>query len=76
LPLGLQVRRCEEELRRPSPLYGKDGTDLHRGARPPDHVPGEPPNIWSVNAVAPAATNAARHGNPVAIVWHFQLSAA
>jgi len=73
LPLGLQVRRCEEP-RRPSPLFGDDGTDLYDGVRPPDHVPGEPPNIWSLHAVAPAATNAAWQGNPAAIIWHFQLS--
>jgi SAM-dependent methyltransferase len=72
LPLGLKVRRCEEP-RRPSPLYGEDGTDLYDGARPPDHVPGAPPNIWSLNALAPAATNAAWRGSPAAIVWHFQL---
>jgi ubiquinone/menaquinone biosynthesis C-methylase UbiE len=72
LPLGLQVRRCEEP-RRPSPLLGDDGTDLHDGARPPDQVPGDPPNIWSLHALAPAATNAGWRGNPAAIVWHFQL---
>ena len=73
LPLGLQVRRCEEP-RRPSPLYSDDGTDLHEGARPADRVPGEPPNIWSLNVVDPAATNAAWRGSPVAIVWRFQMS--
>jgi hypothetical protein len=72
LPLGLQVRRCEEP-RRPSPLYGDDGTDLYDGVRPPDHVPGDPPNIWSLHALAVAATNAAWRGSPAAIVWHFQL---
>jgi len=65
LPLGLQVRRCEEP-RRPSPLLDDEGTA-------PDHVPGEPPNIWSLHALAPAAANAAWRGNPAAIVWHFQL---
>jgi hypothetical protein len=73
LPLGLQVRRCEEP-RRPSPLCGDDGTDLNQGDRPADLVPGDPPNIWSLNAVDPAATNAAWRGNPVAIVWDFQMS--
>jgi len=73
LPLGLQVRRCEEP-RRPSPLVGEDGTDLYDGVRPPDHVPGDPPNIWSLHALATAATNAAWRGNPGAIIWHFQLS--
>lgn len=65
LPLGLQVRRCEEP-RRPTPLHGE-------GARPPDHVPGDPPNIWSLHALAPAATNAAWRGNPASIIWHFQF---
>jgi SAM-dependent methyltransferase len=74
LPLGLQVRRCEEP-RRPSPLVGDDGTDLYDGVRPPDHLPGNPPNIWSLHALATAATNAAWRGKPAAIIWHFQLSA-
>lgn len=73
LPLGLEVRRCEEP-RRPSPLVGDEGTSLH-GAPPPEHVPGDPPNIWALHRFAPAATNAAYSGNPAAIIWHFQLSA-
>jgi SAM-dependent methyltransferase len=73
LPLGLQVRRCEEP-RRPSPLYDEGGTDLHEGARSADPVPGDAPNIWSLNVVDPAATNAAWRGNPVAIVWDLQMS--
>jgi SAM-dependent methyltransferase len=74
LPLGLQVRRCEEP-RRPSPLFGDDGTDLYDGVPPPDHIPGSVPNIWSLNALAPPTTNAAWRGSPAVIVWHFQLSA-
>jgi hypothetical protein len=74
LPLGLQVRRCEEP-RRPSPLFGDDGTDLYDGVPPPDHIPGSVPNIWSLNALVPPATNAAWRGSPAVIVWHFQLSA-
>jgi ubiquinone/menaquinone biosynthesis C-methylase UbiE len=73
LPLGLQVRRCEEP-RRPSPLVDDDGTDLYDGSPPPSHVPGEPPNIWALHRFCPAATNAAWRGNPAAIIWHFQLS--
>jgi ubiquinone/menaquinone biosynthesis C-methylase UbiE len=73
LPLGLQVRRCEEP-RRPSPLVGDDGTNVYDGVRPPDHVPGAPPDIWSLHALATAATNAAWRGNPAVIVWHFQLA--
>jgi ubiquinone/menaquinone biosynthesis C-methylase UbiE len=74
LPLGLEVRRCEEP-RRPSPLVGDDGTDLYDGVRPPNHVPGDPPNIWSLHALATAATNAAWREKPAAIIWDFQLSA-
>jgi SAM-dependent methyltransferase len=71
LPLGLEVRRCEEP-RRPSPLLGEDGTDLRGGARPPAHVPGNPPGIWSLHPIAPAAANAFWQGRPAVIVWHFQ----
>jgi SAM-dependent methyltransferase len=74
LPLGLQVRRCEEPMR-PAPLYDEDGTDLYDGAPPPEHVPGNPPNIWALHPFCTAATNAAFRGNPVGIIWHFQLSA-
>ena len=68
------LRGCEEP-RRPSPLVGDDGTDLYDGVRPPDPVPGSPPNIWSLHAPATAATNAAWRGKPAAIIWHVQLSA-
>lgn len=74
LPLGLQVRRCEEP-RRPSPLVGDDGTDLYDGTAPPDHVPGDSPNIWALHRFCTAAANAAYEGKPAAIIWHFQLSA-
>jgi hypothetical protein len=39
------------------------------------HVPEQPPNIWSLHALATDATNAAWRGKPAAIIWHFQLSA-
>ena len=74
LPLGLEARRCEEP-RRLSPLVGDDGTDLYDGIRPPDHVPGNPPDIGALHRFYPAATNAAWRGQPAAIIWHFQLSA-
>jgi ubiquinone/menaquinone biosynthesis C-methylase UbiE len=75
LPLGLEVRRCEEP-RRPSPLIGDDGTDLDDDAPSPEHVPGDPPNIWALHPFCTAATNAAYRGTPAAIIWHFQLSTA
>jgi ubiquinone/menaquinone biosynthesis C-methylase UbiE len=72
LPLGLQVRRCVEP-KRPSPLLAADGTYLYDGEPPPAHVPGNPPDIWALHHFCVAATNAAFRGNPVAIIWHFQL---
>lgn len=72
LPLGLQVRRCEEP-RRPSPLIADDGTDPHTRAQAPERVPGKPPNIWALHPFCPAAANAAWRGNPAAIIWHFEL---
>ena len=74
LPLGLLVRRCEEP-RRPSPIVLDDGIDPNEGELPPPHVPGEPPNIWSLHPWATAAANAAYRDAPIAIIWHFQLSA-
>jgi ubiquinone/menaquinone biosynthesis C-methylase UbiE len=73
LPLGLQVRRCEEP-RRPSPLVDERGES--EGAPVPPHVPGEPPSIWALHRWAPAATNAAYRGAPIVIVWHFRLGEA
>jgi hypothetical protein len=75
LPLGLEVRRCDE-VRQQRPIVGDDGTDLDDGTPPPAHVPGDPPNIWALHPFSPAATNAAWLGKPRAIIWHFQLAAA
>ena len=72
LPLGLIVRRCEE-VRQVTPIVGDDGVDLHTGLPSPEHEPGEPPDIWALHPVCPAAANAAWLGKPRAIVWHFQL---
>lgn len=73
LPLGLQVRRCEEPTV-PSPLLGEDGTTIHDGVRLPDFVPGEPFSIWELHARAIEATNAAWRDKPSVIIWHFQHS--
>ncbi len=74
LSLGLEVRGCQE-LERPSPLVGPDGTPTADEDPVPPFDPGEPGDIWSLHRFAPAATNAAYHRVPVAIVWHFQLGA-
>jgi ubiquinone/menaquinone biosynthesis C-methylase UbiE len=73
LPVGLQVRRCEEP-RTPCPVVDHTGTPP-QDAEPMAHQePGTPPDIWSLHAFAPDATNAAYRGNPAAIIWHFQLA--
>jgi SAM-dependent methyltransferase len=74
LPLGLQVRSCEEPPR-PDPLVDETGTP------PGDYEPIAPfvasdhlPSIWALHPWAPTATNAAYRGVPHFIVWHFQLA--
>lgn len=74
LPLGLQVRRCEEP-RRPYPLVDEEGTPAAYAAVPA-HVPGTPPNIWALHRWCTAATNAAFRDTPAAIIWHFQVAGA
>jgi len=66
VPLGLQLRRCEE-LRSPH---------SDPSAAPPakrvlhDH----PSDIWTLRAWCPAASRAAHNGNPLLIFWHFELA--
>jgi SAM-dependent methyltransferase len=72
LPLGLQVRRCEEP-RRPFPLVDDGDLRSATGDEFPEHVPGEPPNIWALHRWAPTATNAAYRNSPAVLVMHFQL---
>jgi ubiquinone/menaquinone biosynthesis C-methylase UbiE len=67
LPLGLQVRRCVEP-RRPAPLIDPDAKPAIE-----DLTADDPPSIWDLHTLCPAATNAAYHDNPAAIIWHFQL---
>jgi hypothetical protein len=71
LPLGLQVRRCEEP-HRPSPLLEAASPDRPEGATMRPFVAGGPPDIWALHGFVAEAANAAWHGNPVAIVWHFE----
>ncbi|HEX4680163.1 MAG TPA: class I SAM-dependent methyltransferase [Gaiellaceae bacterium] len=73
LPLGFQVRRCDE-VRQEGPIVSDDGMDIEDGTPSPEHVPGEPPDIWALHPICPDATNAAWLGKPRVIVWHFQLA--
>ena len=75
LPLGLDVRRCDE-LRRDHAVVTADGADAYDGSPSPAHVPGGVPNIWALHPFAVDAANAAWAGKPAAIVWHFRRSAA
>jgi SAM-dependent methyltransferase len=72
LPLGFEVRRCEEP-RRPSPLVRPDGSSVTDTGPPVEHDPAQAPNIWALHAFAAEATNAAYRDLPAAIIWHFQL---
>lgn len=72
LPLGLQVRRCEEPGR-PYPLVRPDGTPTADLDPLPPYDPGEPGDIWSLHRFAAEATNTVYRDKPVAIIWHFQL---
>ena len=72
LPLGFEVRRCEEP-RRPSPLVRPDGSSATDDGPPPEHDPAAAPDIWALHAFAAEATNAAYRDVPVAIIWHYQL---
>ncbi|MGH3071819.1 MAG: class I SAM-dependent methyltransferase [Gaiellaceae bacterium] len=74
LPLGFEVRRCEE-LRRTTPLVDEEGRDLADPVTP-EHRPGTPPLVWALHRFAPEATNAAHLGRPQVIVWQLQLAAA
>jgi ubiquinone/menaquinone biosynthesis C-methylase UbiE len=76
LPLGFQVRRCDEP-RRADPYVDPDGIPpAYRefGATDAAAPAGGLPDIWSLHPWAAAATNAAYRGTPAAIVWHFQLA--
>jgi ubiquinone/menaquinone biosynthesis C-methylase UbiE len=65
LPLGFQVRHCEEL---------RAGWSDPNDAPPPVRiVPEHPSDIWTLQDWYPAATQAARNGDPVLIFWHFQL---
>jgi SAM-dependent methyltransferase len=65
LPLGFQVRRCEEP-RRPR-------SSLDPGTAPdplPAHV------SWDLLHWCPEASAAAMDDSPIAVIWHFQLDGA
>jgi ubiquinone/menaquinone biosynthesis C-methylase UbiE len=66
LPLGLQVRHCEE-LRSP---VRDPATAPAAERRFPDH----PSDIWTLRSWCPAAAAAAHSGNPLLIFWLFQLT--
>ncbi len=63
LPLGFQVRHCEEP-RRPRPCLDPGAT--------PDQLPTQ--MSWELPYWCPQASTAALDDSPVAVVWHFQLA--
>ena len=74
LPLGFEVRHCEEPVR-PTPFVNRHGVPPGAsGPVPPPTPSGRPPNIWALHPLIPAAANAAYEGSSMAIVWRFQLT--
>jgi SAM-dependent methyltransferase len=65
LPLGFDVRRCQEP-RLPGPAVDPNATPA---SAPPEH----PSDIWSLWPWCPAAINAVYRDAPILIIWHFQL---
>lgn len=65
LPLGLQLRRCEEPR-----MSGDAGNDM------PGEIVTGPWDVWpwSLLGIVPAAAGAAWDGTPSQIIWHFQLA--
>ncbi|WP_433381537.1 class I SAM-dependent methyltransferase [Actinoplanes sp. CA-142083] len=61
LPLGFEVRRCEEPWREMGPSNPRNETGEW------DLWP------WTLMEIVPEATGAAFHETPAAILWHFQL---
>ncbi len=66
LPLGLQLRRCDEPRFSAGDVSGRMTDDVSTG--PWDLWP------WSLLGVAPAAAAAAWNDTPTVVVWHFQLT--
>ncbi|MEV4641422.1 methyltransferase domain-containing protein [Actinoplanes sp. NPDC049548] len=68
LPLGLQLRRCEEPGRQSTPEQAPMVDDIVTDAW--DVWP------WSLLAITPAAFAAAWNGTPAVVLWHFHLPQA
>ena len=66
LPLGLQVRRCEEPRRPAERVNEAMVEDITTGAW--DDWP------WSLLGIAPAAADSVWNGMPAVILWHFELA--
>ncbi|GIH04612.1 hypothetical protein Rhe02_26790 [Rhizocola hellebori] len=69
LPVGLQVRSCEE------PRPGLDSTMPPATPLGPDLTPGEWQDWpWNLSGFIPQASWAANADRPATVIWHFQLS--
>jgi ubiquinone/menaquinone biosynthesis C-methylase UbiE len=63
LPLGFQVRHCEE-LR-------AAWSDPNEAPPPVRILPEHPSDIWTLQDWCPVAAQATRNGDPILIFWHF-----
>jgi ubiquinone/menaquinone biosynthesis C-methylase UbiE len=69
LPVGLQVRRCEEPgMPTKEPSEPPDPTSTFGTVGPWDLWP------WCLADMVPDATRAANAGAPALVIWHFQLA--
>ena len=68
MQVGLQIRSCVE------PRLGYPIVDPDDKPAADPVPPNTPPDIWALHSWAAAATNAAYRNQPVAIIWHFQLT--
>jgi len=69
IPLGFQVRRCDEPRSR-HPLINPDSDSPARGDASANILA----DVGSLHRLCPAAVNAAYRDVPVVIIWHFQLA--
>ncbi len=76
LPVGLQVRRCEEPCAVAGDDPGSSPKDSGINSNSNSNIETGPWDVWpwSLMGILPAAFRATVSGLPTVIVWHFQLA--
>lgn len=73
IPLGLQVRGCEEYVSHCDLVDGTGTVVGDEQTQPRWTAKDEPADIWALHPWAPTAANANFRDKPLTIVWRFQL---